>query len=94
MDAEHLLMEKITTIEDFRTKANELMGRMAIINELYREADKLVRSVDLTAIVENAGDKEAEYDAYEIAGEIRNLGRYVGDGVDRRYPGFWLPSTC
>lgn len=89
-------MEKITNIEEFRTKANDLMVRMRVIKELFTEANDLVRAVDVDAMIAENGsyyDGDIEFELEDLANDIAYFGGYIYDGVGEQ-GGFWLPSTC
>ena len=81
-------MEKITTPEEFSKRADALHVKMAVIHELFVEANELVKSVDPKAVNDDTMDE-----FYEIAHEIAYVGGYEFADFGPN-GGYWLPSTC
>jgi hypothetical protein len=76
------------SFDEFKTKAEDLAKRFEVLNDLIKEADKLVEQVDLGTF-----DDEQQDDAYNLAHDIAHAANAQFDsfGVGG---GFWLPSTC
>jgi hypothetical protein len=76
------------SFEEFKTKAEDLTARMSVLNELLKEADKLVQQVD-----HDSFDDEQQDDAYNLAHDIAHAANAQFDSFGPN-GGFWLPSTC
>ncbi|WEM34404.1 hypothetical protein [Xanthomonas phage X1] len=80
--------ETKTSFEAFHEQATDLYSRLALIDQLFKEADALVRNVDRSSFTDEQLDE-----AYELAHEIGYAAGWQFDSFGEN-GGYWQPSTC
>lgn len=79
------MTDKIS-IEEFETRALNLLERLVVVRKLHSEANLLLESIDYESL-----DEDQQENVDQIAYEIAGAGLYIYEGPSE---GFWLPSLC